>query len=182
MDYRIDPDVVAELRTRVINFHEGPNDVLRRLLSLPARPASPNDAPTEPTGLLETSDITNLLDSPHFRAGNSIERYLRILSFLQDKHREQFAALDGLAVGKRIHLCRDPAKIEASGVDTVPKPIPGSPLHVLTRLSNADKRRTLDKILRRLDYPQHARNQILNALPDSGIFRPRSSKDAPADG
>ena len=95
---------------------------------------------------------------------------MHTLAFLYELNPKQFSLLDSFSSGDRVYIAHDAETIAASGSDTDPKRIPGTPYYALTRLSNIDKRRTLTKILQHLGHPYLTRKRLVAALPPAFVL------------
>jgi negative modulator of initiation of replication len=172
----IDDQVLTELSRRATGFHVTPNDVLRRLLNLGASSqASPSVAPngtTPPPGAIP-STLAEFVRSERFRRHHqAVDKFLAILGWLHHTHPKQFAEVAGaFRRGSRRYFAKSEREILQSGEGVTAKPIPQSPLWVLTTLDNKSKRIVLEDVFRALGYSRSDINLAVAELPDSGIRR-----------
>lgn len=164
----IDDQVFAELSRRATGFHVTPNDVLRRILELPAPSLT---QPTPTTAVAST--LIEFIKSERFqRHHQAVDRYLVILGWLHSAHPKQFAATAlGLHRGSRLYFANSEKEVLQSGDGITAKQIPQSPFWALTTLDNKSKRIVLEDMLRALTYSSGDINLVLDELPDSGIRR-----------
>jgi len=172
---QIDNEVYECLEKRIEKFGEGPNEVIRRILSLNASPSPRRpEASVEATPPLKgEEDLLKLISSPKYELGNGKERYFAILAFLYRKNPNDFSKLEGLSRGSRVNISRDATKIENSGNSTNPQRLEGTPYFVMANLDNKSKREILDSILKMFGFSQTTRTVVENSIPDSGISRPK---------
>lgn len=171
----IDDEVYAELARRVTGFNVTPNDILRRILDLPAASVSEPAAksvgtPAEGAG---PQNLIEFIRSERFqRHRQTVDRFLVILGWLHVTHPNQFAdAALGFQRGKRVYFAKSEKEILENGENVTAKPIPQSSFWALTTLDNRSKRLVLEDVLRALNYSRGDINIVLGELPDSGIRR-----------
>lgn len=175
---QIDDQVFAELSHRATGFNVTPNDVLRRILSIPtaSSPQSPAklvDLPQSPPRVPAPQSLTEFIKSERFqRHHQTIDRFLIMLGWLHATHPKQFAdAVLGFQRGKRLYFAKSEKDILENGENVTAKPIPQSPFWALTTLDNKSKRLVIEDILLALSYSRGDINLALAELPDSGIRR-----------
>jgi negative modulator of initiation of replication len=174
----IDGEVMAELSSRATGFHVTPNDVLRRILNLstsalPQTVRKPVAAAQPPASIPVATTLSEYLKSDRFqRHRQAVDRFLAILGWLHLTHSKQFVdtAL-GFERGKRLYFAKSQKDIEQSGDGITAKPIPQSPLWVLTTLDNKSKRIVMEDVLQALGYSRSDADLALAELPDSDIRR-----------
>src|SRR5262249_16495675 len=91
----IDDQVLNELSRQATGFHVTPNDVLRKLLQLDARPAAPT-SPSAPNGAASSSTLpatlAEFLRSERFRRHyQAVDKFLAILGWLHHMQPKQFS-------------------------------------------------------------------------------------------
>jgi negative modulator of initiation of replication len=102
----------------------------------------------------QPSDVERWLRSPRFLAETtSLGRFLCLLTFLYQKHGDDFASVLDLAGRKRRYFALSAADLEDTGTSVFPRQVPGSPYWVVTNLETAKKRQIIESILRMLAYP-----------------------------
>ncbi len=170
----ISEDTLEALRSRVKDFGESPETVIRRLLAaegggLGAKSAAGKEAVSK--------NLTDLIESHEFAQSNGRDRYLKILKFLHDANGLKFALRAcGLKFGKRIQIGKTKEEIELSGKSTFPALIPGTKFWVLTNLSNNAKRDVIVAVMERLGYPPADVRYAAQAIPQSATERARAAE------
>ncbi|PTX96785.1 hypothetical protein DB345_06280 [Spartobacteria bacterium LR76] len=165
----ISEETLEALRSRVKDFGESPETVIRRLLA-----ADGADLGAE--AAFEKSEVSpkllELIDSSEFVQCNGRDRYLKVLKFLHDEKRMVFAVKAcGLKFGKRIQIARTKEEIDQSGKSTFPALIPDTKFWVLTNLSNKAKRDVIVAVMERLEYPLADIRYAAQAIPQSASER-----------
>lgn len=175
---QIDDQVFTELAQRVTGFNVTPNDVLRRVLNLPALLSAASSAkPVDAAHSLPAAPIhlplTEFIKTERFlRNRQTVDRFLSILGWLHTAHSKQFTDVAlNFQRGKRSYFARSEKEILDNGENVAAKSIPQSPLWVLTTLDNKSKRLVLEDLLRAFNYSRSDINLVLAELPDSGIRR-----------
>lgn len=153
----IDDDVYTALLTRVADFGETPNSVLRRELQLDgAGPSIP-----QPNG----SPLQELLDSPDYRfAKGAVGRFLAILSWLFHEHRDSFSNVENIRGRGRIYFSTNVDDLHAAGKSVNPKQIPGSPYWVITTTPTNLKQEILSQVMKSLGYDLASRQLAARAI------------------
>jgi negative modulator of initiation of replication len=169
----IDDQVFTELARRATGFHATPNDVLRRILDLPAPPAQALATPQPQSPPPVASTISEFIRSERFqRHHQAVDRYLVILGWLHSAHARQFAdAALRFHRGSRAYFAKSEKEILESGEGVTARQIPQSQFWTLATLDNKSKRLVLEDILRALSYSRSDITLVLGELPDSGIRR-----------
>ena len=171
----IDDQVFAELARRATGFHATPNDVLRRILELPARTLQlPSESQPRPRVLANT--IAEFIRSERFqRNRQAVDRYLAILGWLHSVQPSEFGEVAlKFRRGARAYFAKSEKEILHSGDGVSARQIPQSPFWALTTLDNKTKRLALEGVLQELGYSSIDINLVLAELPDSGIRRNHS--------
>lgn len=172
---QIDDQVFAELSRRAVGFNVTPNDVLRRILELPALSSAPVFVPAansaEPPAL--PSKLGDFLNSERFRRNSqAIDRYLVLLGWLHATGPSEFSKVAfAFERGSRIYFAKSEKEILDSAPGSTARQIPQAPMWALTTLDNKSKRIVLEDLLRALGHSPAEVSLVLAELPDSGIRR-----------
>ncbi len=106
-------------------------------------------------------ELLNLTRGGRFRDSTAKRRYMAFLQrLLQLDPTAEQQLLRHRTGHRRVHFATTSNAILASGSSTMPEPISGSKLYVLTNLSNELKRSIADDILASLRYPLMVRREV----------------------
>jgi len=161
----ISEETLGALRSRVKDFGESPETVIRRLLAADGAAIGVKGAPAKK----EVSEkLVKLIESTEFAQSNARDRYLKILKFLKDSNPYGFVPnVCGLKFGRRIQISQAKEEIEESGKSTFPALIPGTGIWVLTNLSNNAKRDVIVAVMERLGCSPADVRYAAQAIPES---------------
>ena len=139
----IDIDVYDLLLSKVRDFGDTPNLVLRRELNLPGL--------GNPTRAADDSPLQEFLGSTDFRFANgAVGRFLAILSWLYKRDAEGFSIVEDIRGRGRIYFSKSVGELEGAGRSVNPKQIPSSPYWVITTTPTDLKQHILGEVMRAL--------------------------------
>lgn len=153
----IDDDVYFYLLGRTTDGQVTFSDLMRRAFGLDGGSGERHGARREAGAALRegapASEVQRWVKSPRFLAETtSLGRFMCLLSFLYEKHSEEFESVLGLTGRKRRYFARSREELEENGTSVFPKQVAGSPYWVVTNLETAKKRQLVESILRMLGY------------------------------
>jgi len=139
----IDDEVFGFLLRNVSDFGETPNSVLRRVLEITG--ATPD--PASKTKL----PIQEFIGTNEFRfAKGAVGRFLAVLSWLYQRHKDEFAVVEGIRGRGRLYFSKSANELERSGRSVNPKMIPESPYWVITTTPTDLKQEMLAEVMKAL--------------------------------
>jgi len=111
-------------------------------------------APDEPSRAPQTTpEFTEFLNTSAFiRQRKALGRLFAILSWLYQRHGEEFEEVASVRGRHRTYFAKDPEDIKRTGSSTKPQLIPKTPWYVTTNTSTKLKQAILRKLLSRLGY------------------------------
>lgn len=158
----IETDVYDFLLKNTQEIGESASSILRRLLQIPRAEASVPLAGEGAVGkTCRQSGVVDIdrrlaqcLQSPRLLGSRTItERFLQVLSFAHELHRDDFHKLLSLPGGRtRVYFACTESDIEKSGKSTHPRKIPGSNYFVMTNADTRQKQDILATALRTLGF------------------------------
>ena len=124
-------------------------------------PTAPVSARASAGQHLAGDELLKLTRELRFRESTAKKRYMAFLQrLLQLDPAAEQQLLQHSTGHRRVHFATTSNAILASGSSTMPEPISGSKLYVLTNLSNELKRSIADDILASLRYPLMVRREV----------------------
>lgn len=152
---QIEDDIYSHILRNTTFIGEDASSILRRLLRISqpnARRAATASEPSEPAGDTP-SRIDDCLTSPQVRAErNAVGRFMAILSWLYQHHRDEFDKTRMIEGRRRRYFGRSEIELEESGSSVNAQQIPNSPYWVVTNNDTLKKTRMLGDVLRILGY------------------------------
>jgi negative modulator of initiation of replication len=162
----VDDDVYFYLLGRTADGEVSFSDLLRRAFGLgadgePSRAAQRGRGQTRswyvearrPDDLRPPSDVEQWLKSPRFLGETtSLGRFMCLLSFLYEKHPEEFESVLNLQGRKRRYFARSADELDQWGQSVFPKQIARSPYWVVTNTETAKKRQIIESVMRMMGY------------------------------
>jgi negative regulator of replication initiation len=116
----------------------------------------------------QKSPIIAFVTDPKFQVlYGGLDRFLAMLSWLNDCHPEKFAELPSMSFGSRNYFGRSEREILDTAPGTKAKQIPNSEFWVLVTFSNDDKKKLLRRVIRFLGYSGTDTERALQEFPDS---------------
>ena len=174
----IEQDIYDHLLKNTQEIGESASSILRRLLKLNAgkdpaqtRPVivTPAPMPTipdrpeaqpRPTAPLGANRTPERLAQKH----KAVDRFLTLLGWLHDEHKEGFAKVLRVEGSQRRYFARSAGELNASGNSVHPTQIPGSGYWVITNNDTPKKARMIDDVLQALSVPFHQRTRWVQAV------------------
>jgi len=94
-----------------------------------------------------------LLNSDRFRyAKGVVGRFLVMLSWLHERHRDQFAVVVNIKGRGRLYFAKSPEPLHENGRSVNPKQIPGTDWWVITTSPTILKQEMLSKVMEAFKY------------------------------
>jgi negative modulator of initiation of replication len=145
-------DVYNYILTQVAASNQTASSFLRQELRMPNAASAPAPGPGS---VKASSDLEALLHSTRFLyARGVVGRFLLILSWLFNRHRENFALVENIRGRGRLYFATSPEPLNASGRSVNPQKIPDSDYWVITTSPTDLKQETLGNVMRAFGYSQ----------------------------
>jgi len=188
----IDEDIYAYLCSQTQELGEGPSSILRRLLKLHplasdtsqepegsgslGSPHAPTGPPDEEVAQGPSENDLQLLEFLHTWTVRSqpqaLGRFLALLSWLHQSHREEFGVVATVRGRRRLYFAKGPEDIKRTGSSTMPKAIPGTAWYVATNTSTRLKQVIIRKVLSRLGYSKQCTQKAAGLIEPDPELRP----------
>lgn len=147
----IRPELKALILEDVATRGVSPSDVIESWRRN-GRTASTQDIMEDAEETQDTA-LRGFLSSSGFQSKRyAIDRYLALIGFLYEVHRDALDGITDLRGHHRRYFARDEDSLREHGVQVNPKRVPGTPYWAMSRLSNQDKRQILTTMLHSLGY------------------------------
>jgi negative modulator of initiation of replication len=170
----IETDVFDYIINKIADSGESASTFLRYSLGI-STPKVISPAPRSATS--SSSEIDALLDSAEFRnAKGVVGRFLILLGWLYNKHRDDFDKVETIKGRGRLYFAKSARALHDAGKSVNPKQIPNSPYWVITTSPTDLKQQMIRAAMFAFGYAMpdilraeaaiagSARQQILNSL------------------
>jgi negative modulator of initiation of replication len=173
----ITDDVYAHLLRNVSFIGEDASSILKRLLSIgpqnelqalrpvagikrqATNPAIPNARDQNSNGIAE------VLENPRYRIErDAVGRFLFVLSWLNQKHRQTFGRILAVRGRTRIYFAKTADELERSGQSVNPQRIPNSEFWVVTNNDTPKKQRMVIDVMRLFGYSSADASRLADSI------------------
>ena len=198
----IDQDLYDHLLKNIQEIGESASSILRRLLKLNAgmdpskpRPVIPMPAPApgipdraQPQPVVPPISLgADRTPERLARHQKAVDRFLILLGWLQDEHRENFSRVLKMGGTQRRYFAKSARELNEAGNSVQPAQIPGSGYWVITNNDTPKKARMIDNVLQAFGMPLHHRMRWVQAVKGEALNRNlkppgRQGEDGDGDG
>jgi negative modulator of initiation of replication len=167
---QIDDDVFNYLKSKQQSLEDA-SAILRRLLGIRPDHSGRGQQRSQHHGQIydnstgEPSSVDECIQHHLFQAQRDVVgKFLFALSWLAQKHKEEFRKVLDLKGRKRTYFADSREALEASGRKVMPQQIPNTDFWVITNNSTPKKEEMLYDVLRVLGYSTTDCNKLVNSL------------------
>jgi negative modulator of initiation of replication len=173
----ITDEVYTHLLRNVRFIGEDASSILKRLLGIapqdelrslraPAHFSTQTANPAGPAPQQHSSDgIAEVLENPRYRIEReAVGKFLFVLSWLNQKHRETFDRVLTIRGRTRIYFAKTADDLERSGQSVNPQRIPNSEFWVVTNNDTPKKQRMLMDVMRLFGYGSADASRLADSI------------------
>ncbi|MDC9589991.1 replication initiation negative regulator SeqA [Xenorhabdus sp. XENO-10] len=172
----VDEDLYRFIASQTLHIGESASDILRRILKLDAgQPVqiteSANDpAPVVKVPVARSRDAVRvirelLLSDEYAEKKKAVERFMLILSTLYSLNSESFSKTTEAMHGRtRTYFAGDEHTLLASGKQTKPRHIPGTPFWVITNTNTDRKRSMIEHVMQDMKFPANLVEKVCGTI------------------
>ncbi|MBD2797930.1 replication initiation negative regulator SeqA [Xenorhabdus sp. 18] len=172
----VDEDLYRFIASQTLHIGESASDILRRILKLDAgqpvqitEPAN-DPAPVVKTPVARSRDAVRvirelLLSDEYAEKKKSVERFMLTLSTLYSLNSESFTkATESMHGRTRTYFAGDEHTLLASGKQTKPRHISGTPFWVITNTNTDRKRSMIEHIMQDMKFPANLIERVCGTI------------------
>ncbi len=172
----VDEDLYRFIASQTLHIGESASDILRRILKLdvgqPVQITEPANTPLPVVSspAARSRDAVRvirelLLSDKYAEKKKSVERFLLILSTLYHLDSEGFSKTTETMHGRtRTYFAGDEYTLLASGKQTKPRHIPGTPFWVITNTNTDRKRSMIEQVMQDMKFPANLIEKVCGTL------------------
>ncbi|KMJ45364.1 replication initiation negative regulator SeqA [Xenorhabdus khoisanae] len=172
----VDEDLYRFIASQTLHIGESASDILRRILKLdagqPVQITPPANDPTlvDKTPVARSRDAVRvirelLLSDEYAEKKKSVERFMLILSTLYSLNSESFSKTTEAMHGRtRTYFAGDEHTLLASGKQTKPRHIPGTPFWVITNTNTDRKRSMIEHVMQDMKFPANLIEKVCGTI------------------
>ncbi|MBS9424883.1 replication initiation negative regulator SeqA [Photorhabdus caribbeanensis] len=169
----VDEDLYRYIASHTQHIGESASDILRRMLKFnaeqPVQSAQPIDA-VEKAPVARQRDSVRvirelLLSDDYSDKKKSVERFMLLLSTLYSLNSESFSQTTDAMHGRtRVYFAGDEQTLLASGKQTKPRHIPGTPFWVITNTNTDRKRNMVEQIMQDMKFTANFIDKVCGTI------------------
>ncbi|MBC8951935.1 replication initiation negative regulator SeqA [Xenorhabdus sp. PB62.4] len=172
----VDEDLYRFIASQTLHIGESASDILRRILKLDAgQPVQITPPANDPTSVDKTPAARSrdavrvirelLLSDEYAEKKKSVERFMLILSTLYSLNSESFSKTTEAMHGRtRTYFAGDEHTLLASGKQTKPRHIPGTPFWVITNTNTDRKRSMIEHVMQDMKFPANLIEKVCGTI------------------
>ncbi|OTA18686.1 replication initiation regulator SeqA [Xenorhabdus beddingii] len=172
----VDEDLYRFIASQTLHIGESASDILRRILKLDAgQPVQITPPANDPTPVVKipvarSRDAVRvirelLLSDEYAEKKKSVERFMLILSTLYSLNSESFSKTTEAMHGRtRTYFAGDEHTLLASGKQTKPRHIPGTPFWVITNTNTDRKRSMIEHVMQDMKFPANLIEKVCGTI------------------
>ncbi|MBI6549858.1 replication initiation negative regulator SeqA [Xenorhabdus lircayensis] len=172
----VDEDLYRFIASQTLHIGESASDILRRILKLDAgQPVQITPPANDPTPVIKTPVARSrdavrvvrelLLSDEYAEKNKSVERFMLILSTLYGLNSESFSKTTEAMHGRtRTYFAGDEHTLLASGKQTKPRHIPGTPFWVITNTNTDRKRSMIEHVMQDMKFPANLIEKVCGTI------------------
>ncbi|CAQ85083.1 MULTISPECIES: replication initiation negative regulator SeqA [Photorhabdus] len=169
----VDEDLYRYIASHTQHIGESASDILRRMLNFnaeqPVQSAQPACA-VEKAPIARPRDSVRvirelLLSDDYAEKKKSVDRFMLILSTLYSLNSESFSQTTDAMHGRtRVYFAGDQQTLLASGKQTKPRHIPGTPFWVITNTNTDRKRNMVEQIMHDMKFSANLIEKVCGTI------------------
>ncbi|MER2474389.1 replication initiation negative regulator SeqA [Photorhabdus laumondii] len=169
----VDEDLYRYIASHTQHIGESASDILRRMLKFNAEQPVQNAQPisaVEKAAVARQRDSVRvmrelLLSDDYSDKKKSVERFMLILSTLYSLNSESFSQTTDAMHGRtRVYFAGDQQTLLASGKQTKPRHIPGTPFWVITNTNTDRKRNMVEQIMQDMKFSANFIDKVCGTI------------------
>ncbi|MCW7763603.1 replication initiation negative regulator SeqA [Photorhabdus luminescens] len=169
----VDEDLYRYIASHTQHIGESASDILRRMLKFNAEQPVQNAQPisaAEKAPVARQRDFVRvirelLLSDDYSDKKKSVERFMLILSTLYSLNSESFSRTTDAMHGRtRVYFAGDEQTLLASGKQTKPRHIPGTPFWVITNTNTDRKRSMVEQIMQDMKFTANFIDKVCGTI------------------
>ncbi|MBS9429531.1 replication initiation negative regulator SeqA [Photorhabdus akhurstii] len=169
----VDEDLYRYIASHTQHIGESASDILRRMLKFNAEQPVQNAQPisaVEKAPVVRQRDSVRvmrelLLSDDYSDKKKSVERFMLILSTLYSLNSESFSQTTDAMHGRtRVYFAGDQQTLLASGKQTKPRHIPGTPFWVITNTNTDRKRNMVEQIMQDMKFSANFIDKVCGTI------------------
>ncbi|AKH63849.1 MULTISPECIES: replication initiation negative regulator SeqA [Photorhabdus] len=169
----VDEDLYRYIASHTQHIGESASDILRRMLKFNAEQPVQNVQPlsaVEKTSVSRPRDSVRvirelLLSDDYSEKKKSVDRFMSILSTLYSLNSESFSQTTDAMHGRtRVYFAGDQQTLLASGKQTKPRHIPGTPFWVITNTNTDRKRNMVEQIMQDMQFSANLIEKVCGTI------------------
>ncbi|SFU81523.1 replication initiation negative regulator SeqA [Xenorhabdus koppenhoeferi] len=172
----VDEDLYRFIASQTLHIGESASDILRRILKFDAgqpvqiTPPANDPAPAVKTPVSRSRDAVRvvrelLLSDEYAEKKKSVERFMLILSTLYSLNNESFSKTTEAMHGRtRTYFAGNEHTLLASGKQTKPRHIPGTPFWVITNTNTDRKRSMIEHVMQDMKFPANLIEKVCGTI------------------
>ncbi|KMW72854.1 replication initiation regulator SeqA [Photorhabdus luminescens subsp. luminescens] len=169
----VDEDLYRYIASHTQHIGESASDILRRMLKFNAEQPVQNAQPisaAEKAPVARQRDSVRvirelLLSDDYSDKKKSVERFMLILSTLYSLNSESFSRTTDAMHGRtRVYFAGDEQTLLASGKQTKPRHIPGTPFWVITNTNTDRKRSMVEQIMQDMKFTANFIDKVCGTI------------------
>ncbi|MCC8380494.1 MULTISPECIES: replication initiation negative regulator SeqA [Xenorhabdus] len=172
----VDEDLYRFIASQTLHIGESASDILRRILKLDAgQPVQTTQPASEPVPVNKIPAVRPrdtvrvirelLLSDEYAEKKKSVERFMLVLSTLYSLDSESFARTTEAMHGRtRTYFAGDEHTLLASGKQTKPRHIPGTPFWVITNTNTDRKRSMIEQVMQDMSLPVNLIEKVCGTI------------------
>ncbi|WP_340616802.1 replication initiation negative regulator SeqA [Xenorhabdus entomophaga] len=172
----VDEDLYRFIASQTLHIGESASDILRRILKLDAgqpvqiTPPANDPISVDKTPVARSRDAVRvirelLLSDEYAEKKKSVERFMLILSTLYSLNSESFSKTTEAMHGRtRTYFAGDEHTLLASGKQTKPRHIPGTPFWVITNTNTDRKRSMIEHVMQDMKFPANLIEKVCGTI------------------
>ncbi|EYU13518.1 replication initiation regulator SeqA [Photorhabdus luminescens] len=169
----VDEDLYRYIASHTQHIGESASDILRRMLKFNAEQPVQN---AQPISAVEKAPVARqrdsvrvmrelLLSDDYSDKKKSVERFMLILSTLYSLNSESFSQTTDAMHGRtRVYFAGDQQTLLASGKQTKPRHIPGTPFWVITNTNTDRKRNMVEQIMQDMKFSANFIDKVCGTI------------------
>ncbi|NHB93896.1 replication initiation negative regulator SeqA [Photorhabdus cinerea] len=169
----VDEDLYRYIASHTQHIGESASDILRRMLNFNAEQpvqSAPPASTVEKAPVARPRDSVRvirelLLSDDYSEKNKSVERFMLILSTLYSLNSESFSQTTDAMHGRtRVYFAGDQQTLLASGKQTKPRHIPGTPFWVITNTNTDRKRNMVEQIMQDMKFSANLIEKVCGTI------------------
>ncbi len=169
----VDEDLYRYIASHTQHIGESASDILRRMLKFNAEQPVQNAQPISAVGKAPVARQRDsvrvmrelLLSDDYSDKKKSVERFMLILSTLYSLNSESFSQTTDAMHGRtRVYFAGDQQTLLASGKQTKPRHIPGTPFWVITNTNTDRKRNMVEQIMQDMKFSANFIDKVCGTI------------------